>query len=320
MGTQTFDSYWKDKKILITGVTGFLGSELTQVLSSYGSVVNGFDLRAGMIGKSGRMYEGNVSDYRSVERAVVETRPDFIFHLAAVTQVVDARIMPWQAFDTNVMGTVNVLEAVRNSFPETSVIVASSDKAYGRPKELPVNEESKLNPVHPYDTSKACADLVAASYAGHYDLDVAVTRCGNIYGPGDTNWQRIIPGTIRAFLAGQVLEVRSDGTYKREYNYIADVIDAYLTIAKDLREGEWTGNVFNVSDPESVFTVSEVIEIISKTVNKESRIEVLGTATDEEKELTLDSSLIRKQLGWEPKMPFGAGIAHTVTWVRGFVD
>ncbi len=309
-------NYWKDKNVLVTGMSGFLGSSLMMDLDAKGAVVHGFDLREGMHSQHGRMYQASVGDYRSVERAIVETRPEIIFHLAAVTQVVDARIMPWQTYETNVMGTVNVLEAVRNTFPKTNVIVASSDKAYGRQVENPVNEKSKLNPIHPYDTSKACADLVANSYAGHYDLNVAVTRCGNIYGPGDTNWQRLIPGTIKAFLSQEILEVRSDGTYRREYNYVQDVINAYLLVAEDLAEGGWTGNVFNISDPEAIISVGEVIEIIAKVLDEEARVEILDTAGDEEKELSLDSSLIRDKLGWEPNMPFETGIAHTATWVK----
>jgi len=264
---------------------------------------------------------GDIRDYETCERAIAETMPEYIFHLAAVTQVVDARRMPLQTFQANIIGTANLLEAARRIAPkQIKIVSASSDKAYGEPVEMPLNEASPLNPVHPYDVSKASADFIATCYAHYYEESVCVTRCGNIYGPYDINWQRIIPGAIRAALSGEQFDIRSDGKQVREYNYIDDIIDAYLLAGHALRYRKYNGISWTISDENARFSVLELIDIIKGCLNIPLEYRVLDQAKDETKELILDSSMIRLDLRWEPAVDIYEGIGRTADWMRSYLQ
>lgn len=331
--------FWSGKRVLITGGAGFLGYRMAQVLKESLEVkLFGMDIKSwwnphiphegpGSVYDEIRMRD--VTDYRQCERAIVESKPDVIFHLAAISQVVDAGQMPWQAIHTNILGTANILEAARQTFPARIVtVVASSDKAYGsRPmrgtKIDELIEESFLRPIHPYDVSKASADLVARCYGEFYGEKVSVTRCGNIYGPGDDNYQRIVPGTIRSYLLGQSPLIRSDGTLVREYNFVDDIIEAYLMIAAAVVEGRADpGECWNISDYEGRMSVLGMVGQIGAAMRAASwggrllEPAILNEARGEGQEIRLSSMKIRDRLGWVPRTDLRSGLRATIAWVR----
>jgi CDP-glucose 4,6-dehydratase len=257
-----------------------------------------------------------------IEELIATWRPDYIFHLAAISQVVDAEHAPLQTYEINVMGTANILEAVRKSGLLTRVVVASSDKAYGKlPLSVRAHEGTMLDPYHPYDVSKAAADYIARSYASIYKMPIAITRCGNIYGPGDSNWQRIIPGAIRAALEDEVLDIRSNGKLVRVYNYIDDILEAYLIVAQDLLlyPDRW-GISWAIAAPEDYYSVLEVVEKVSEVMGKDVAVNILGGAANEEFALRLDPKKITGEYRWFPQTTLEEGIAETVEWMREFLD
>ena len=330
MGEVGVNEFWKGKRVLITGHAGFLGSRLANILSVAGVINYGIDRREqylpydSNLQKRRSWFENvficDVTDRYDLEHRVAEVRPDIIFHLAAISQVVDAIHAPVQTFNTSIMGTVNVLDVARLCGFSPAVVVASSDKAYGQidPFVKLANEDTLLDPVHPYDVSKAAADFIARSYAEIYELQVGVTRCGNIYGPGDRNWQRIIPGVIRWILKGETPIIRSDGTFMREYNYVYDIVDAYLRVGEYLMEGGVTGVSWTISDADGYLSVLEVVDAINNVMGLDINnvtVEIEGGASEEEKSIQLDSSMIRESLGWKSSMGLKAGIARTVDWI-----
>jgi len=310
--------YYNNVRVLITGSSGFLGQRLAWVLSSLGARVFGLDYNEDQYNLEAFTL-GDVRDYATIERVVADVKPIVVFHLAAISQVVDAELIPRQTFETNIMGTVNVLEVFRHILQGAAIVVASSDKAYGKPTVVPASERTHLDPYHPYDVSKASADFVARCYSETYGVSVATTRCGNIFGPGDTNWQRIIPDTIRAILEERPLIIRSDGTHRREYNYVDDIIEAYLMVANDLTKNGATGIPWTISDPNAVYTTIEIAESVAVVMGKPLETKILGGAQKEEQEISLNSSLIRERLGWKPKTPTSAGLRETVKWIRKYL-
>jgi CDP-glucose 4,6-dehydratase len=224
-------NFWKDKKVLVTGFEGFLGSNLSQALIFLGARVFGLDIKVGrketlLTGsdyKKIKVIKGSVANYKLVEQVINKYKINVVFHLAAEAIVAKCHRNPLRAFSANITGTWNILEACRNSKDIQSVIIASSDKAYGAHKNLPYRENVALQGNHPYDVSKSCADLIANTYAHTYNLPVGVTRCGNIYGPGDFNFSRLIPDALRCLSKGKTLQVRSDGKFVRDYVYVEDI-------------------------------------------------------------------------------------------------
>lgn len=322
MGTMAEKLSWKDKSVLITGGSGFVGQAMARRLLMRGAKVISLDIawpQSIIHGPHFTLDLWDLTNYDLVERAVVESGPDVIFHLGAITQIVNAKKMPAQAYATNVMGTVNVLEAARKvGRRNIPIVVASSDKVYGfMPPGVVAREDTDLQPTHPYDTSKACADLVSRSYGLFYGLNTATVRCGNIYGPGDRNWQRIVPGAIRAGLLGVELVVRSDGTLVREYNFIDDIVDAYLDIAEGLiSEKAVRGRVWLVSDPTNRLDVETVIRACEDACGYPIRRIYTNEANDEGKSIDLDPRAIL-ELGWIPETTFEAGLEQTASWMAG---
>jgi CDP-glucose 4,6-dehydratase len=254
-----------------------------------------------------------------VERAIVTHEVDTVFHLGAQTIVSSARRTPRATFETNVRGTWNVLEAGRVHADQVqAVVVASSDKAYGEQSSLPYTEESSLVGVQPYEASKSCADLIATSYAVTYDLPVAIARCGNIFGGGDLNWSRIVPGTIRSLVNGEQPVLRSDGTFKRDYLHVDDVVHAYRCLAGALDRKEAWGRAYNFSD-EHPLTVWEMYEAVCRAMGAEG-VEplVLDRAAGEIHDQYLDATRARTELDWQPAVALEAGLTRTVDWYRRF--
>src|ERR1017187_8594630 len=236
------NTFWKDRSVLVTGGTGLLGSWIVSRLIEAGAqvvcLVRGWVPQSELV-RSGRIEQvntvrGDVSDRDLIERTLGEYEVEVVFHLAAQTIVGIANRNPVSTFATNIGGTRNVLEACRRSPKVTSIVVASSDKAYGVQKQLPYDETMPLQGRHPYDVSKSCADLIAQTYAVSYGMPIAITRCGNFYGGGDLNWNRVVPGTIRSVLRGERPVVRSDGEFVRDYFYIEDGAAAYMLLAERL--------------------------------------------------------------------------------------
>jgi CDP-glucose 4,6-dehydratase len=253
----------------------------------------------------------------AVGPVLAEHRPETIFHLAAQTQVGDANRAPLETWETNIRGTYMLLEAIRAHDVTTKVIVASSDKAYGRHETLPYREDFALQPSYPYDVSKAATDLIARSYATTYDMPVAVTRLANVYGPGDVNWARLVPDTARALVRGERPVIRSDGTPERDYIYVEDAADAYLAVASSLDDPRHRGRAWNAGtgEPHPVLDVVNRLIAISR-VSAEPDIRGIGVPHGEIDRQFLDSTAIREELGWAPKWDLDRGLGAAWDWYR----
>lgn len=318
-------SDWSARRVLVTGATGFVGSWLTRRLVDEGAYTVALVLdhdpmseaiRSGTLSRT-HVVDGRLEDADTVMRAVVDHEVDTVFHLGAQTIVGAARRSPAATFTANITGTWNVLEAAR-LHPDLvrAVVVASSDKAYGSSPVLPYTEDMPLRGDGPYDVSKSCADLVAQSYATTYGLPVSIARCGNIYGGGDLNWSRIVPGTIRELLRGTTPVLRSDGTFLRDYLHVDDVIEAYLRLGGVASEPALRGQAYNFSD-ETPMSVRDIYdEVCRQTVGEIVEPTVLGGARDEIRDQYLDSSKARDELGWSVAVGLDEGLRRTVAWYR----
>jgi CDP-glucose 4,6-dehydratase len=319
-------NFWQDRPTLVTGATGLLGSWLTRRLIEAGAdvvcLVRDWVPESELVLSDRisqvKVVRGDVTDGPLLERVMGEFEIDSVFHLAAQTIVSIANRNPVSTFETNVRGTWLLLEACRRSPRVRQVVVASSDKAYGSSPTLPYTENTPLRGEHPYDVSKSCADLIAQSYAKTYDMPVAVTRCGNFYGGGDLNWNRIVPGTIRALSRGQSPVIRSDGKYVRDYIHVDDGAQAYMLLAERLAGSrELRGQAFNFSTHER-FNVLELVERIRAHMNSPLSPVVLGEARGEIIEQSLNADLARDRLGWRPMLSLEQGLARTIEWYQKF--
>jgi CDP-glucose 4,6-dehydratase len=319
--------FWQDRPTLVTGGTGLLGGWLVRRLLDAGADVvclvrdwapQSEFVRARLIDRV-KVVNGDVRSQSLLERVLGEYEIDTVIHLAAQTIVGIANRNPVSTFKTNIGGTWALLEACRRSPTVKQIVVASSDKAYGEHKQLPYNEDAPLTGRHPYDVSKSCADLIAQSYAATYDLPVAVTRCGNFYGGGDLNWNRIVPGTIRSVLRGQRPVIRSDGKFVRDYFYVEDGAAANLVLVEQLsRDNRLWGQAFNFSN-ESQVTVLEVVDRILKIMGSDFEPDVRNEAVNEIREQYLSAAKAREVLGWKPLFTLDDGLRHTIDWYREFL-
>lgn len=319
------DLFWRDRPVLVTGCSGFLGGWLAKALAARRARVVGlvrdWDSESAFLRRpvgAAVVVRGAVEDQALVERVLNEHGIDTVFHLAAQTIVGLANRNPVSTFRSNIEGTWSVLEACRRSPWVSRIIVASSDKAYGEAKKLPYDEETPLRGRHPYDVSKSCADLIATSYFHTYGLPVCVTRCGNLFGGGDLNFSRIVPGTVRAALAGERPVIRSDGTWLRDYFYVEDAAEAYVALAEQMTERKLSGEAFNFSY-DKPYTV---LEITRRTLAAAGRSGlsplVEGKAMHEIPKQWLTSKKARKLLGWRPRHTLDQGLKKTVAWYRAF--
>ncbi len=321
-------SSWKDRRVLVTGATGMVGSWLVKELLAREAFVVALVLdldpqselvRSGDLERCS-VVNGRLEDAAAVERAVTLHEVDTVFHLGAQTIVGVAHRAPFETFESNVRGTYSLLEACRRHADVVQrVVVASSDKAYGASDSLPYTETLPLEPSFPYEVSKACADLIARSYHRTYGLPVAVARCGNVYGGGDLNWSRIVPGTVRALLRGERPVLRSDGTFVRDYLYVRDTAAAYLDLADALGSDGVAGEAFNFSD-ESPQTVLQMVEAIARVMDRDG-VEpvVLNDAKGEIHDQILSAAKARATLGWKPRHTLEQGLSETVDWYRSFL-
>ena len=320
---------WRDRDVLVTGATGLLGSNLVQELIAAGArvtclvrdwVPDSNFYRTGLDGQT-RCVRGAIEDRSLLERILGEYEIETVFHLAAQTIVGIANRNPISTFETNIMGTWNLLEASRRSPLVKQVVVASSDKAYGDQEQLPYDEEMPLKGAYPYDVSKSCADLLCRSYFMTYELPVCVTRCGNFYGAGDLNWNRVVPGTIRSIIRGERPIIRSDGTYVRDYFYVNDGAKAYIHLAEQMAQRpEIHGESFNFSNDVQM-TVLQLVEKILGLMGKAEALPpvIKGEASREILRQYLSSEKARSMLGWSPAYTLDEGLAQTISWYENFL-
>jgi CDP-glucose 4,6-dehydratase len=324
--TMTATSFWRDRPVFVTGATGLLGSWLVKHLVRSGAdvvclvrdwVPQSELVLSGLLDRV-RIVRGDVREQEMLERALGEYEVQTIFHLAAQTTVGVANRNPVSTLDTNIRGTWALLEASRRTPTVQQIVIASSDKAYGDQDALPYKEDAPVFGRHPYDVSKSCADLIAQMYAKSYRLPVCVTRCGNFYGGGDLNWNRIVPGTIRSVLRGERPVIRSDGHYVRDYLYVEDGVGAYNPLAEQLAaKPSLAGEVFNFSY-EHRMTVLDLVARILDVMQSGIRPDVRNEATNEIRQQYLDSTKAKTLLGWKPAFTFDESLETTVDWYRRY--
>jgi CDP-glucose 4,6-dehydratase len=317
--------FWKNRMAFVTGATGFVGAHIVRLLVERGARIvclqrdavrtnslDVFDLR-----RQVTVIQGAVEDYELMARILNEYEIDAVFHLAAQALVGAANRSPLSTFESNIRGTYCLLEACRVSETVKRIVVASSDKAYGSHKILPYQEDFALQGLFPYDVSKTCTDLLSQSFAHSYDLPVAVTRSANIYGPGDMNLSRIIPGTILSVLQNERPIIRSDGSPVRDFIFADDIAEAYLLLAEKIDEAR--GEAFNFGSGEPI----QMLELVTKIVHlmdKENELEpLIMLKTKIEREIDaqyLASEKIFKKFGWKPATDLDTGLRKTIDWYR----
>jgi CDP-glucose 4,6-dehydratase len=318
--------FWQDRPVLVTGGTGLVGGWLVRRLLEAGAEVVCLVrdwvprcelVRSGLIERV-RVVRGNLCDQVLMERTLGEYEIESVIHLAAQTIVGIANRNPISTFETNIQGTWTLLEACRRSPRVKQIVVASSDKAYGDQPNLPYDENTPLQGQHPYDVSKSCADLIAHTYAQTYDLPVIVTRCGNFYGGGDLNWNRIVPGTIRSVLRGQAPIIRSDGLFTRDYFYVEDGAAAYMLLVEHLAAHPGlAGEAFNFSN-EKPITVLELVAHILRLMQSDLQPEVRSEAVNEIRHQYLSANKARRLLNWEPLFSLESALQLTINWYTDF--
>ncbi len=318
------DTFWKNKRVLVTGVTGFVGGAIAKYLHTNYAFVVGLihDFPGGgeppeYIDSVDSIVIGDVTNYNLMRQTIAKYEIDFVFHLAASAIVRISAQDPMTAYHTNVMGTVALLEAVRNVRPQANVIVASSDKAYGHHDLLPYTEDHALQPLNTYDTSKACMDMISRSYAHNYDMNVVVTRCSNIYGPGDKNISRIIPNTILRAKRGESPILYKDiENMQREFIYISDVVNAYCMLAEDLSyiRNAVSGKAFNIggNGPSKMRDVVEMLLDILGKKDLEIKIIDRNNLFKEIDEQYIDAKKLRELTAWRPFISLREGLEMTV--------
>lgn len=315
-------SLFENKNILVTGSSGLLGSWLVEDLLNMGCNVTGIaiDETKDDLLKSKNIFDKiekfyiDVSSYEEIEKIILDKKFTFIFHLAAQTQVTEALLNPLRTLESNIKGTWNLLEISR--LENIPMVLASSDKAYGTSDKLPYQENFALNGEFPYEVSKSASDLITTMYANTYNINVATLRCGNIYGGGDLNWDRLIPGVIKHLIIGEIPILRTKGNFKREWVYVKDVVNAYIATADAVMKNKNKFIAYNFASGEtkSVMEVYEIIstlvvgEIIKPKIQLDSEFEI--------KDQQLDSSRIKNDLGIESKFTFEESILETIEWYK----
>jgi CDP-glucose 4,6-dehydratase len=326
LGGVGMKNYWQNRNVLVTGASGLLGSHLTGMLVDRGA--NVVALVRDMVPKSNlirsgiyndiNVVRGSVEDFFTVERTLNEYEVDTVFHLAAQTIVGIANSNPLSTFESNIKGTWCLLEACRRVSGVRKIVVASSDKAYGDQEKLPYDENSPLQGEHPYDVSKSCADLLARAYYVTYQSPVCVTRCGNFYGPGDLNFNRIVPGTIRHILNDEAPVIRSDGTFVRDYFYVKDAALAYLHLAEKMEDLTIHGEAFNFSNELQI----PVLQLVQKILELMGRIDlkpvIRNEASNEIKHQYLSAAKAKNMLGWQPRYNLDDTLKESIDWYREF--
>ena len=317
-----------NKKILVTGCYGFIAQHLIKNLLNKNNFVIGvynkkyqkkiFDLDSIYKNKKYIIIKGDIRNKTFIKKIFKKYRLDICYHLASITQVLDSNESPYDTFDTNIFGTINLLEHMRNIQPKIKFIFSSSDKAYGDTKRLPYKENSPLNALNPYDSSKASADIIARTYAKSFKLDICVTRFVNIYGPGDVNWQRIIPGTIKSLINKKKPILRSNGNYLRDFLYIDDVINGYLLIGKNmiLNNKKLRGCAINFGSGKPIKVINIVKKLLKIFDQKSNFYIIKNTATNEIKDQYSSYDYANKLIKWSPETSIDIGLLNCIKWYK----
>jgi len=318
------NNFWQNKTVLITGYEGFLGSHIAKKLLNRNAKVVGFDkVRNQSLSLSGDLRDniiwvkGDIANLASVKQAIEKYKPEIVFHLAAETIVGTALKKPIAAFKSNIEGTWNILEVCRGKKIVKAIIVASSDKAYGNHDVLPYKEDCGLKGDAPYDVSKSCADLLSYAYFRTYCLPVCTTRCGNIYGPGDPHFSRIVPDAIYSAIRDKKLLIRSDGKFIRDYIYVEDAVDGYILLAEKMQKLRLFGESFNLSNDKPI-SVLELVKKIYCIAGKKPDYRILDKAENEIRRQYLSSKKARSLLGWRPRYTLEKGLEVTLEWYKGY--
>jgi len=319
--------FWKNKNVFVSGCTGLLGSWLIRYLLDNQATVVGLirdevpdsNLNRSELIKMIVRVSGDVEDYLLIRRILNEYEIETVFHLAAQTIVSIANRDPLSTFNSNIKGTWNILEACRQIKNIKQIIISSSDKAYGDNEKLPYKEEDALKGSHPYDVSKSCADLIAQAYHKTYNLPVCISRCANLYGGGDLNFSRIIPGTIRSAFYGEVPVIRSDGKYVRDYFYVEDAVFAMVNLAEKMQESRIHGEAFNFSSGIHV-SVLELVNKILKLMHKSLKPKILNEVKDEIRNQYLSIQKARDMLNWQPNFDLDFGLNKTISWYKEYLS
>lgn len=322
------NNFWHNRSVLVTGCTGFLGSWMTQELVDRGAKVIGLvrdwtpQSRLFQMGLEKRMVTvyGKVEDISVLERTINEYEVETVFHLAAQTIVGVANREPLSTFEANIKGTWNVLEACRRVGTVGRIIAASSDKAYGAQKNMPYDETTPLQGDHPYDVSKSCADLICQTYYKSYNLPVCVTRCGNFYGGGDLNFNRIIPDTIRSALSDRPVVIRSNGKYIRDYFYVKDGVLAYLHLAESMDRPEILGEAFNFSNELQISVIDIVHRILTLMGKEHLQPKISNQAKNEIEHQYLSAAKAKKLLNWSSRYSLEEGLQEAIAWYTDFLQ
>jgi len=319
------NNLFANKKILITGHLGFLGSNLSKELLKRKSRLVGIDkkklnnktvLTSSEIKKI-KNIKADICNFTLINKVIKENKIELVFHLAAEAIVGKCFKNPLNAFSTNIKGTWYILEACRENPCVKEIIIASSDKAYGNNNKLPYKENYPLQGNHPYDVSKSCADLIANTYYNSYQLPVCITRCGNIYGPGDVNFSRVVPDTIRSIIKNKKLFIRSNGKYTRDYIYIDDIVSGYLALAEKMRKNKLYGQAFNFSNHNPI-SVLELVKLIYKSAGEKPNYQILDKAFMEIKDQYLSAQKAQKLLDWKPAYSLKKGLNKTINWYKNY--
>lgn len=307
----------KNQKILVTGGAGFIGSNLVdELIKKNHNVVVVDNLSSGKkenINPKAKFYKADVRNKKAILEIFEKENPKVVFHFAAQPIVDKAFENPYEAIETNVMGTVNILETCRKMGNLETIVVVSSDKAYGKSEQLPYKENSPLKGDHPYDASKSSADLIAQTYFSTYNLPVVITRFSNVYGPGDLNLSRIIPGAMEAIIKNKELPIRSDGKMIREYTYVKDIAQGCIKLMEN--KEKVLGQAFNFGS-KNIFNVIDVVNKIDQSLNTKTDYKVLNISKNEIPKQYLDWTKAKKILDWEPKTSFEDGIKETFDWIK----
>ena len=320
-------NFWLDRRVFVTGATGLLGSWLTAKLADLGADVVVLildwvpesELFKGNSVSGTTVIRGDLTDQQLLERILNEYEVETVFHAAAQTIVGTANRSPISTFESNIRGTWCLLEAVRRSELIKQVVVASSDKAYGSHDDLPYREDAALQGKHPYDVSKSCADLISQSYAHTFGLPVCITRCGNLFGGGDLNWNRLIPGTIRSAIRGESPIIRSDGTFIRDYFYVEDAALAYMMLVEKMAENpSICGEAFNFSNEIQMNVLDVTLQILNLVGRDDLEPTILDQAGNEIQHQYLSSEKARTVLGWQPEFTLDDGLKRTIGWYQSF--
>ncbi len=315
-------NFWRNRSVLVTGGAGFIGYALAHKLAELNAKVTVLDIKSnlpahGRLRSDIAFVRGSVTSKKKLHWIFSRRKFKTVFHLAAEAIVGRSNNNPERALETNARGTWLLLEAARAHNEIEEIVVASSDKAYGSHEKLPYHEQSALRGLNPYDCSKSCTDLIAQMYAHSFGMPIAIVRCGNVYGPGDTNWSRLIPDAFRSTAKKKVLDIRSDGKFLRDYVYIDDAVDAYIALAQKMRSKLLSGQAFNFGNNDPL----QVVDVLAYIGKADPRLKyrILNIAKNEIREQYLDSSKARKILGWRARVSYATGFKQSAKWYADFL-